>query len=371
MFPGDSVRYTSIRGKIVHTINRFNKDRILKSGAKIQGGKTKIRDILYRFFPEHNVYYEPFLGSGGVLVGKPKVDVEIVNDLDDLAINFFEYISGHGDRLDPQYFFESLQVERAKIDKVLGNEEEEKKLFHLWRELLTMDAQHGNEILSNSGRALMYYLINKTCRNGIVRFNKRGECNSSFGALGGRGFYTEEWLKAVTARLGDIGRTTFRSKEVGKFFEEDVFQESQKGLKGYYLLKDPKRFMFLDPPYRLKKIEDNKGCVTVYKGRRFTDEDQLKLRDNLKKLDFPWLLTINDDDWIREIYKDYEILPHSVFYSCSNTSAGRSKRPELIIANYPIKGIAEEIQYTLDAEDSRSKRVNEDLDSLLSPGTKN
>ena len=45
---------------------------------KYPGGKTRVLDILYNCFPNHNTYIEPFGGSYVVLLNKKMVKIELI-----------------------------------------------------------------------------------------------------------------------------------------------------------------------------------------------------------------------------------------------------------------------------------------------------
>lgn len=45
-------------------------------------GKMRMAKTMIEVIPDHKVYVEPFAGSAAVLFAKPKVDVEVLNDLD-------------------------------------------------------------------------------------------------------------------------------------------------------------------------------------------------------------------------------------------------------------------------------------------------
>lgn len=47
-------------------------------------------------------------------------------------------------------------------------------------------------------------------------------------------------------------------------------------------------------------------------------------------------LTNNDHPWINELFQEFNIVKHEIHYNCSQTNAGRGKRPELIITNYSL-----------------------------------
>jgi DNA adenine methylase len=44
------------------------------------GNKSKIASEIYRHFPPHRTYVEPFFGAGGMFFNKPKAKYNILND---------------------------------------------------------------------------------------------------------------------------------------------------------------------------------------------------------------------------------------------------------------------------------------------------
>lgn len=57
---------------------------------KYSYSKWSITSSIISFFPEHNGYLEPFLGSDAVHFNKPRSNIEIVNVLDGNVVNLFE-----------------------------------------------------------------------------------------------------------------------------------------------------------------------------------------------------------------------------------------------------------------------------------------
>lgn len=53
------------------------------------GGKQTLAPRIIELIPDHRVYVEPFLGGGAVFFRKKKSLVEVINDHDDLLINFY------------------------------------------------------------------------------------------------------------------------------------------------------------------------------------------------------------------------------------------------------------------------------------------
>lgn len=56
---------------------------------KYPGAKWQLADWITSFFPQHNVYLEPFFGSGAVFFRKMPVRYETINDLDGRVVNFY------------------------------------------------------------------------------------------------------------------------------------------------------------------------------------------------------------------------------------------------------------------------------------------
>jgi DNA adenine methylase len=64
------------------------------------GNKKKIAKEIQKYFPPHKIYIEPFFGAGGMFFNKPKVDCNIMNDLDSDVFNLFNVVSTRKDELE-------------------------------------------------------------------------------------------------------------------------------------------------------------------------------------------------------------------------------------------------------------------------------
>lgn len=62
----------------------------MKSGLKYPGSKWSYAEWITSFFPSHQVYLEPFFGSGAVFFNKKPTAFETINDLDRMVVNFFK-----------------------------------------------------------------------------------------------------------------------------------------------------------------------------------------------------------------------------------------------------------------------------------------
>ena len=54
------------------------------------GGKQNLSELIVSMMPRHKIYCEPFFGGGAVFFAKPKAGIEVINDKNDLLINFFK-----------------------------------------------------------------------------------------------------------------------------------------------------------------------------------------------------------------------------------------------------------------------------------------
>jgi len=59
---------------------------------RYHGGKYRIAPRLLPLLPPHRCYVEPYSGSAGMLLQKPRSAMEVYNDLDDEIVNFFRVL---------------------------------------------------------------------------------------------------------------------------------------------------------------------------------------------------------------------------------------------------------------------------------------
>ncbi|MBW1713638.1 MAG: DNA adenine methylase, partial [Deltaproteobacteria bacterium] len=98
----------------------------------------------------------------------------------------------------------------------------------------------------------------------------------------------------------------------------------------------PRSFFYLDPPYMVATRPQGRG----YYQCAMSLEDHLRLRDALGRLKGKWLLSYDDDPWIREAYADRQIVEVPVRYALNNRPGGSQKASaELLIANYEMEEV--------------------------------
>jgi len=74
------------------------------------GGKSKLANDIVRLMPVHDVYIEVFGGGLNVLYAKPKIKLEVVNDINGELINLHRMIRNRPDSL--SFYLKQLFISR-------------------------------------------------------------------------------------------------------------------------------------------------------------------------------------------------------------------------------------------------------------------
>lgn len=221
-----------------------------------------------------------------MLFAKEPSTVEILNDFDSNLMNMWSVIKNAHEE-----FINSFKY--TLVSRELFNTYRTK-----YKELLYED---------NIERAhIFYYLVNSGFGSDMK--------NPVFGtkAQSRNGLRVEEVEESINNAYRRLQKVTIENKSF-----EDIFRIYDK----------EDSFLYIDPPYRKTK---------QYAVGKFTDEQYKKLADCCSNAKGKWLITINNDEYIKELFKDFKIIDHEVYYSVCKTQNGRKGFKELIITNYDI-----------------------------------
>ena len=153
---------------------------------------------------------------------------------------------------------------------------------------------------------VFYYLVNAGFASDMKNPVFGTKCQSR------NGLRLEELDKTIPKAYKRLQKVTIENKSFEKLF--NIYDSSDT-------------FFYLDSPYRNTK---------QYAVGKFTDDQYKLLADCCKNAKGKWLYTINDDEYIRDLFKDFNIITHDVYYSVCKTDNGRKDFKELIITNYDI-----------------------------------
>lgn len=241
------------------------------------GGKKLLRKTICNAFPPSEVYdryIEVFGGAGWVLFHKDHhASLEVYNDADGELVNLMRCIKYHASELQKEisYFLNSREMfSDAKAQ---------------------LDCRGFTDIQ----RAARYFV----------------KMRISFGSDGRTFGCNKKPLKNATDYLSEVQRRLFDN---GVVIEHKDFENLIK------VYDRTTALFYCDPPYHT--TED-------YYDVEFTEADHIRLKNCLNSIKGRFLLSYNDDDFIRNLYKDFNI---SSVERNNNLSSGKYR--ELLISNY-------------------------------------
>ena len=276
----------------------------MKPIIKWVGGKTQmlkeLKEIITPELLEGNTYYEVFAGGAALALDLEHKDT-VLNDLNSELINMYTVI-----RDNP----EELIVEL----KCFQNSHNTEFYYHV-RNLDRTDILSRMTAIVKAARTIY---LNKTCFNGLYRVNKKGFFNSPIG-------------KTSSGKTPDIVQED-NIRELSKFLKTVEF----RNLDFIQAVADAKSgdVIFLDPPYQPDEDIKTDGFVG-YQKEGWTREDTKRLKatcDELVNRGCKVVITNNDTEFVRELFKDYIIKEVEVKRSI-NRDGNKRKGKEVIITN--------------------------------------
>lgn len=257
--------------------------RMLKPPIPRLGGKSRLRKEIIKRFPEHTCYGEPFFGVGWVFFGKEQSRIEVINDVDGELINLFKMLKFHAE----------------EIQRLMKYEISSRDLFYIYRGT-------DPKTLTEIQRAVRYMYI----------------VSQSFAAKGDAFGY--KTTTRPSPQIFDVNHLIKLKERLRNTYIENL---DYKQIIEKYDRKHS--FFFCDPPYL-----DTYNKFSADSKVEFGKKEHEELCSILKGLKGKFLLTVNDHEYIRKLYKGFKIAETKVNYSVSKSSEGRKKYNELIITNY-------------------------------------
>ncbi len=264
-----------------------------KSPLRYAGGKTRatkiLDDIINEYFDteEIDTVVSPFFGGGSVeFYLQNKYGYEIIAN----------------DKFKPLYnFWQTTKIDKQKLCTSLYDiVDVSKEDFASYRKQIMTEK-------NSLKQAKMYFIINR--------------CSFSGATLSG-GFSQQSAEKRFTKssidRIKKLNFTnvTFSCQDFADFLDDNIDSDS-----------DTKSLIFLDPPYYLgskSKLYGNNGDMH----ESFNHQQLFDIINDMSNSQ-KWIMTYNDCDFIRELYKDYTILDAEWSYGMNKSK----KSAEIIILN--------------------------------------
>lgn len=272
----------------------MKKNKIYKPFLKWAGGKSKLIDQYKEYIPkEYDTYHEPFLG-GGSLFFYLNPNKAILSDINEDLINVYKVLKDYSEEL----------IKKLKEHK----EKHDKDYYYKIRSKKYEDSIE---------RAARFIYLNKTCFNGLYRENKKGEFNVPIGNYKDPDICSEEVLKNCSKILN----------KNNIIFKCQKFDNCRKNI-------EEKDFVYFDPPYVPLNKTSNFTSYTKYKFGIRNQELLYELCKYLKNKKVKIMISNSNTEFIKEMYKEFNIYEIKVNRSINSKVIGRSKITELLITSY-------------------------------------
>ena len=275
------------------------KEETLQPFLKWVGGKRQLLPEIRKHYPaDYNTYYEPMVGGGAVLFDlTPKKAV--ISDVNPDLI-------------------EAYTVIRDSLPELIQSLQKHSNTQEYFYEIRALDR---NEELFKSltpvERVSRLIYLNRTCFNGLYRVNKSGFFNVPFGKYKNPKILNEEGLTSVSKFLNEndiqIKHADFAM----------AIEETAKG-----------DFVYIDPPY---DPVSKTASFTSYSKLDFDKQEQVRIKENLDKLHKKGckvLLSNSATDFIKDLYKDYDVMIVRASRNINSVASKRGKIDEVLIKNY-------------------------------------
>lgn len=265
---------------------------MIKTFFSYMGNKTNLLDMILPSIPQHTTYVEVFGGTGAVLLNKQRSKYEIYNDYNSMLVSLFNVV-----RTRPEEFL-------SHVELFLNSEQLHKQYY---KEITSKE--YSESSISNDLEldiATKYFFVMSTV------FRAR------FGA--GYNYSLDESCKNVFMNkypyIMDIHKRIKNCVILNKSYK-DLLKSSQ--------LNSEDVFIYLDPPY-----VDTEYAYKNAIESQFTIDDHVNLFNMLKNMKSKWMLSYEDDEFIRELYSDFFFKEKDV----NRPQKGDSVSTEIIIMNY-------------------------------------
>ena len=255
------------------------KEYIMNSFISWIGGKKLLRHTILKEFPEKeefNRYIEVFGGAGWVLFSSDKhAKLEVYNDVNGELVNLYKCTKYHPEELQKELTFILMSREQ----------------FFNAKEQIQVKG------LTDIQRAARFYILIKESFGTDLR---------SFGVRPKNMENAVDYILTVSKRLNTVVIENADFERILKTYDKND------------------TLFYLDPPY----YETEK-----YYMDKFMTDDHMRLRNALGKIKGKFLLSYNDCDYIRKLYKDCNIIEVE---RMNNLKKGEKKPryKELLIKNY-------------------------------------
>jgi DNA adenine methylase len=286
-----------------------------KPFIKWAGGKTQLISQIEKALPadinhKKYTYIEPFVGSGAVLFyllqKYPNIQHAVINDINEDLVNTYKNVTNS-----PKQLIEIL--------------DEYQQQFHNLTSLQKQDYYYNIRNIYNSRtqtkliQSAMFIFLNKTCFNGLYRVNRKSQFNVPIGSY-------KKPLICDRENILKCSQLLDRVEILNGDYQHTLDHANSDTI------------FYFDPPYKPVSKTSN---FTSYDKNKFTDDEQLRLKDFCEKisgLNAKLILSNSDtlEGFFDRLYQNYNIYRVKAKRSINVNPEKRGQINELIITNFSL-----------------------------------
>lgn len=263
---------------------------------KWAGGKYRLAQAISEHLPpgipQGACFVEPFVGAGSVFLNMD-FDRYLLADINPDLINLFIVVKSDVERY----------IRHTKA--LFSAQDANSKAFYLERR------GEFNTSTDSFERSVLFLYLNRFGFNGLCRYNQKRGYNVPFGRYKTH-YFPEKELRFFAEKAQ---KATFICADF-----EQVFNYLKQHADQY--------IVYCDPPYAPLQQDTN---FTQYAGGGFSLEQQSRLADLAKEVNFPVLISNHDTPFTRKIYKGAKLKKLQVNRSIGQKSESRGKVAELLV----------------------------------------
>lgn len=262
----------------------------LYSPLRYPGGKAKLAPYVKRLISDNHlldgIYVEPYVGGGGValsLLFDEYVSRIVINDKDKSIYSFWYVALHHCEELCQLIQDTPITIESWNIQKEVQRHKDDADMLQL---------------------AFSTFFLNRTNRSGILNAGIIGGRNQTGNYKIDARFNKEELIKRI--------RKIFEYSDRITLYNEDAVSLTKRLCDE---LADNTLFYF-DPPYF------KKGSALYM--NFYHKEDHQEIAETIKNINKKkWILTYDNEDFIRNLYHGFRNRTFELNYSANNTGRGK------------------------------------------------
>jgi len=305
------------------------KETPAKPFLKWAGGKGQLLEAFQKFYPielregKIETFCEPFVGGGAVFFDiAQKFSIKsalLCDNNEDLILTYLVIQKKVPNLIE--------KLDRFQNQYLKLNEEKRTEYYYQMRERFNAQKKSMNySRISNKWieRAAQIIFLNRTCFNGLFRFNSKGEFNVPQGRYKNPKILDTENLLKVSQLLSvaEIQKADFR--EIKNRVNENTF-------------------VYYDPPYRPL---NQTSSFTAYSKDAFGDPEQIALATLFSELNqkgVKQMLSNSDpknhnldDHFFDDLYKDFQIFRVPARRVINSSGDKRQAINEIVVTNYCV-----------------------------------